>query len=139
MRRLLASFGIVAILSLTAVPFVAAMPVQAATKEELCKGANVGGAACDPGNATADDQQGAREADKALKDRIRTITNTILYIVGALSVVVLIYGGFRYVTSAGNSQNVTAAKETIIYAITGLVVAILAYAIVNFVISRLGG
>lgn len=66
-----------------------------------------------------------------------TIANTALFIIGAVSVLMLIYGGIRYTTSAGNEKNVTAAKSTITYAIVGLVVAVLAYAIVNFVISKL--
>lgn len=73
----------------------------------------------------------------SLVDSFRDITNTVLFLVGAVAVIALIYGGFRYVTSAGNGKNVEAAKETILYAIIGLVVAILAYAIVNFVVGAL--
>jgi ABC-type Fe3+ transport system permease subunit len=47
----------------------------------------------------------------------------------------LIWGGIRYTTSAGNQNSVTAAKNTILYAIIGLVVAVFAYAIVNWVID----
>jgi len=66
-----------------------------------------------------------------------TITNTMLFMVGALSVVMLIFGGLRYVISGGNATTITAAKNTILYAIVGLVVAILAYAAINFVLSTL--
>jgi hypothetical protein len=66
-----------------------------------------------------------------------TITNVALFIIGAISVLMLIYGGIRYTISGGDAKNVTAAKDTILYAVVGLVVAILAYAIVNFVITRL--
>ncbi|QWQ32311.1 hypothetical protein KOY48_00145 [Candidatus Minimicrobia naudis] len=48
----------------------------------------------------------------------------------------LIWGGIRYTTSAGDSNKVTAPKNTVLYAIVGLVVAILAYAIVNMVIDK---
>ena len=58
-------------------------------------------------------------------------------IIGAVSVVMLIIGGIRYTTSQGDSSAVTSAKNTILYAVIGLVVAILAYAIVNFVVDRL--
>lgn len=68
---------------------------------------------------------------------ITKITNILLYIVGALSVVMLIVGGLRYVVSAGNSSSVTAAKNTVLYAIVGLVIAFLAYAAINFVINSL--
>lgn len=67
------------------------------------------------------------------------ITNTILYAVGIISVVMLIWGGIRYITSGGDSKKVTDAKNTILYAIIGLIVSILSYAIVNFVINALGG
>ncbi|MBR3163871.1 hypothetical protein IKF15_01010 [Candidatus Saccharibacteria bacterium] len=67
------------------------------------------------------------------------VTNTILYAVGIISVVMLIFGGFRYIVSGGDSKKVTDAKNTIMYAIIGLVIAILSYAIVNFVISAVGG
>jgi hypothetical protein len=67
------------------------------------------------------------------------ITNTVLYAVGIISVIMLIYGGLRYVVSGGDSKKVTDAKNTIMYAIIGLIIAILAYAIVNFVISAVGG
>ena len=66
---------------------------------------------------------------------ITTITNVLLFIVGALSVIMIIWGGIRYATSGGNSSSVTAAKNTIMYAIIGLIVAFLAFAAVNFVLS----
>lgn len=68
-----------------------------------------------------------------------TIINGMLFVIGFLSVVMLIWGGLRYVVSGGNSNSVTAAKNTILYAIVGLVIAIFAYAIVNFVIGSITG
>jgi len=65
----------------------------------------------------------------------KTITNVLLYIIGAISVIMLIIGGIRYVVSGGDSSAVTSAKNTILYAIVGIVVAILAYALVNFVVG----
>jgi hypothetical protein len=49
----------------------------------------------------------------------------------------LIVGGLRYITSNGDAQGATSAKNTILYAIIGLIVAILAYAIINFVFIKL--
>jgi hypothetical protein len=66
-----------------------------------------------------------------------TIVNVLLFIIGAISVIMLIWGGIRYTTSAGNSANVTAAKNTIMYAIIGLIFAFLAFAIVNWVLVAL--
>ncbi len=68
---------------------------------------------------------------------ISTVTNVLLFIVGALSVIMVIVGGLRYVISGGNSTAVTAAKNTILYAIVGLVIAFLAFAAVNFVLNNL--
>jgi hypothetical protein len=64
-----------------------------------------------------------------------TISNVMLFLVGAVSVIMVVIGGLRYVISGGNSASVGAAKNTILYAIVGLVIALLAYAIVNFVIG----
>lgn len=66
-----------------------------------------------------------------------TITNIMLFIIGAIAVIMLIIGGIRYVVSAGDQNAVTSAKNTILYAIIGIVVAFLAYAAVNFVSSQL--
>ncbi|MBQ6414500.1 hypothetical protein IJI28_02680 [Candidatus Saccharibacteria bacterium] len=67
----------------------------------------------------------------------RQITNTILYIVGIIAVIMLIIGGIKYVLSGGDSKKVTDAKNTVLYAIIGLVIAVFSYAIVNFVITSL--
>lgn len=66
-----------------------------------------------------------------------TITNVLLFLIGAISVIMLIIGGVRYVLSGGDQAAVTSAKNTILYAVIGIIVAILAYAIVNFVITSL--
>lgn len=68
-----------------------------------------------------------------------TIVNTMLFLIGAIAVIMLIYGGFRYVISGGNAASVTAAKNTILYAIVGVIVALLGYAIIEFVLNALEG
>ena len=85
-------------------------------------------------DARGDDQPAELFGDGGI---FKTITNTILYVLGAVSVIMLIYGGIRYTISGGDSAQVTAAKNTIMYAIVGVVVALLAYAIINFVITSL--
>lgn len=74
-----------------------------------------------------------------VSDVFLTITNALLFLIGAVSVVMLVVGGFRYTTSGGDSSVITAAKNTILYSVIGLVVAIAAYAIVNFVIVQFTG
>lgn len=72
-----------------------------------------------------------------LETRAKGITNVLLFVVAAIAVIMIVVGGIRYVVSAGEGSAVKGAKNTILYAVIGLVVAILAYAIVNFVITNL--
>lgn len=91
-----------------------------------------GGANCAHGEGTPTDLFGGDEGGI-----FTTITNILLFIIGAIAVIMLVIGGIRYTTSNGDSNQVTAAKNTIMYAIIGIIVAILAYAVVNFVIGSL--
>lgn len=100
---------------------------------------------CDPNNlsvtsgaecARGTDQQGNLFAPDGL---FRTITNVLLFLVGAVAVIMLIIGGIRYVISGGDQNAVTSAKNTILYAIVGIIVALLAYGIVNFVLTQFAG
>ena len=85
------------------------------------------GSACAKGNGQGDN----------LNDIFKTVANILLFVVGAVAVIMLIIGGLRYVTSNGDQNAVTGAKNTIMYAIIGIVVAFLAFAAVNFVTSQL--
>ena len=67
----------------------------------------------------------------------RKITNTVLFVVGVIAVIMLIIGGIKYVVSGGDSKKVTDAKNTVLYAIIGMVIAVFSYAIVTFVLSAL--
>lgn len=93
--------------------------------EEICPPGDPG---CDP--TGAEDQ---------VFSTIQTVFNTVLIIVGILAVVMIIYGGIRYTTSRGDSKATGEAKNTILWAVIGLAVALLALAIVNFVIGALSG
>lgn len=64
-----------------------------------------------------------------------TIVNVLLFIIGAISVIMLIIGGIRYTISNGDTGAVTSAKNTILYAVVGLIIAFLAFAIVNWVLG----
>lgn len=63
------------------------------------------------------------------------IINTLFIVIGIIAVIIIIIGGLRYVLSAGDQNAVNNAKNTILYAVIGLIIAILAYAIVNFVVG----
>ena len=93
-------------------------------------------AAVDPGKQIT---QGVTDAGGTsgdnLKFNFKDIINVLLYIIGAIAVIMIVVGGLRYVLSGGDSSAVTGAKNTILYAVVGLIVALLAYAIVNFVVT----
>lgn len=106
----------------------AALPVSSAGAINVfggCQGQGGGTAVC----ASKDDQ-----VDSVLK----TVINILLYIIGIVAVIMIIIGGIRYTTSNGDSSSIKSAKDTILYAVIGLVVAIMAWAIVNFVVTSFG-
>lgn len=72
----------------------------------------------------------------SLEDRIKLIVNILLFVLGAIAVIMIVIGGIRYAVSAGDASQAKAAKDTILYSVVGLIVALLAYAIVNFVVSQ---
>ena len=85
--------------------------------------------------ATTSEMKGKSiDGDKGL---IKTVVNVLLWAVGVLSVIMIIFSGFRYITSAGDTSKTKSAQSTLIYSVVGLIVAIMAYAIVNMVINRL--
>ena len=63
----------------------------------------------------------------------------MLYAIGVLSVIMLIFGGLRYVISGGQKEAVTAAKNTILYAVVGLLIAVFAYAFIHFILQFILG
>lgn len=129
--------------------FIAPAPVIAGTiKDSVCKGTNLSfsdaplaqnagesqeafnqrkaTASCSPAGANED----------SLDALIAKIIDIISVIVGIIAVVMIIIGGFKYITSGGDSGKVTSAKNTIIYAIVGLVIVALAQFIVKFVLGQ---
>jgi hypothetical protein len=76
------------------------------------------------------------EGEDQLNDLITNIVNILSLIVGIVAVVMIIVGGFKYITSGGDSGNVSGAKNTILYALVGLVIVALAQFIVRFVLSK---
>lgn len=69
----------------------------------------------------------------------KIIVNVLIFIVGIIAVIMIIVSGIRYTASAGNSSGVAGAKNTLIYSIVGLVIAIFAYAVVNFIVFKATG
>lgn len=109
--------------------------------------AGVGSASLSSGDVMAINvfDQCAENADSAVckaqgtdnaSSMVRVIISTLLIVLGMVSVIVIVIGGIRYATSNGDSSAIKGAKDTILYAVVGLVVAIMSYAIVNFVVNR---
>lgn len=67
---------------------------------------------------------------------VQNIISTLLFAIGVIAVIMIIIGGIRYTLSNGDASQIKSAKDTILYAVIGLIVAMLAYAIVNFVVGR---
>ena len=79
------------------------------------------------------------EAETNVNNLITTVINVFSIVVGIVAVIMIIYGGFRYITSGGDSGNIGNAKNTIIFAIVGLIIVALAQVIVRFVLNRAVG
>ncbi|MBQ3440932.1 hypothetical protein IJG27_01305 [Candidatus Saccharibacteria bacterium] len=79
----------------------------------------------------------AQQTDDALVESITTIINAVIGVLGVVCVIVIIIGGINYMTSSGDAGKVKKAKDTILYGVIGLVVCVLAFAIVNFVIVNI--
>lgn len=126
-RILLITLAFIGIM--TAVVAVAGSPaVLADAKAEVCAG--VGAAAGGSTDCTSD-------SGTSVNRVIAAVVNILSLIVGIIAVIMIIVGGFRYVTSGGDSSSTTTAKNTIIYAIVGLVIVAFAQAIVQFVLKKL--
>ena len=109
-----------------------AQDAQQQINNGLCAGSNLQFTE-DPGQCNV----AATDATSKINNIIHTIVNLLSAIVGVVAVIMIIVGGFRYITSGGNDTSVTSAKNTILYAIIGLVVVALAQIIVRFTLSKL--
>ncbi len=115
---MLLAFGVIA---------MASVPVNAQA-DEICKG--VGYVDNDPNKTECD-----ASADGTVRKVVKLVINVFSWIVGIISVIMIIIGGLKYITSTGESSNINSAKNTILYAIIGLVVVALAQIIVLFVLG----
>lgn len=111
----------VLVASFSFLAFLAPNPVSADAIDEAC--------VASPNSPICQDS-----AD--VNDIIMIVVNVLLFVIGLISVIMIIIGGIMYSTSAGDSGAITKAKNTILYAVIGLVVALLAFAIVNWVVGQ---
>lgn len=125
----------VASLGLLATPLLAPAVVFAqnnntATYKGVCSGTDLTTA----GSGTCTTE--ANQANKKITGLLTTIVNVASILVGVVSVLFIIIGGFKYITSGGESGNMTSAKNTIVYALVGLVIVALAQFLVHFVFGK---
>lgn len=111
-----------------AVPVVAVVPAAAGTtpQDQICSGIGLTGSSCSS-NAGASKLQGV----------VGFVVNLLSWIVGIAAIIMMIIAGIKYVTSGGESSSVASAKNTLIFALIGLVIAALAQVIVHFVLGSI--
>ena len=118
------------------VPFAVPAGVYAATAEPSLTDSLCGGTGL---TLSAGGDCVNADAETTVNDTISLALNIFSAIVGIIAVVMIIVGGVKYITSQGESANITSAKNTILYALVGLVVVALAQVIVRFVLNRFVG
>jgi len=129
------TLGLAALFLMAAPALVLSAPVLAASDVADCvsQGSGLDGnidGQCDPDTSAIDGNDGD------LSSTFRFIINVFSIIVGVVAVIMIIWGGFKYITSGGDSGKVTSAKNTIIYAIIGLIIVALSQFIVQFVLQK---
>lgn len=80
----------------------------------------------------------AKSTTTSKESLITTIVNTLLYIAGIVAFIFVLVGGIKYITSTGDPRRTQTAKDTLLYAIIGLIVTLIAFPIAGFVIHRVG-
>ncbi len=106
------------------VPLATPAAVYAQGKAEICKGVALTGASC------------TGSGGPSVDSTIATVVNILSLIVGVVAVIMIIIGGFKYIISSGDSNNISSAKNTILYALVGLVIVAIAQVIVRFVLNQ---
>jgi len=128
-KKLLLAPAVLALLLVGSATVVATQPAYAndAAKKSACEatGGSWSGGGCNKAQSEA-----------SINNTLDNVINIFSVIVGIVAVVMIIVGGFKYITSSGDSSKVSSAKNTILYAIIGLVVVALAQIIVRFVLSN---
>lgn len=127
----LKSFFVAGVLLLAVLPLVTSQPVFA----DCISDPTSAGCPCALNSSSAACQDLSKP--DGLSNTLKNATNTVLFIAGALAVIMIIYGAIRFMTAHGNEKQVESARLIVTYSVIGLIIAILAYALVNFVLSNL--
>lgn len=125
-RTVLLALSLVSLFVMALAPALEPSVAYAADpKDVICDGIQgAGGGSCGSGGTT-------------LTNVIENVINIFSIIIGVVAVIMIMVAGFKYVTAAGDSGNITSAKHTLIYAIVGLIIVALAQFIVMFVLDNI--
>jgi len=114
----------------------ALLPLQAlATASQAPAGANT--AQCQGLNAVAGPTECSSSSAPTLSGKVGNVIDTLFLVAGAVAVIIIILSGIRYITSTGDATRIKSAKDSLLYAVIGLVVVIIARMIVGFVIGQI--
>ena len=127
MKRLLTFLMLILAVVLSGVTVTKSAVVFADAKADVCEGVGIA-----TGGSTDCKPQGGTSIESAVKAAI----NILSLMVGIVSVIMIIIGGFKYIISSGDAGNITSAKNTILYALIGLVIVALSQVIVRFVLTK---
>ncbi len=127
----LKSFFAAVVLLLTVLPLATSQPAFA----DCISDPTSAGCPCALNSSSAACQDLSKS--DGLSNTLKNATNTVLFIAGALAVIMIIYGAIRFMTAHGNEKQVESARLIVTYSVIGLIIALLAYALVNFVLSNL--
>ncbi len=99
----------------------------AAARDEVCRGiaASSSGGVCDNGSRLT------------INDVLKGVVNLLSAVAGIIAVIMLIVSGFKYITSEGDSGKINSAKQTLTYALIGVVVVALSQSLVRFVLNKI--
>lgn len=134
LRKIKKQLSIVIASVFLALSLGAGLATAAAPQESTCQGANLAFPTTghSPGNVCSTFT--TQESD--INTLISAVINIFSIVVGIIAVIMIVFGGFRYITSGGDSTKVTSARNTILYAIIGLIIVALAQFIVKFVLKK---
>lgn len=124
MKKLLITFSIILGL-FSATPALVPAVALADAKDDACAGVALTGGSC-----------GTNAGTGGVGLVVRRVVNILSFVVGIAAVIMIIIGGMKYILSAGDSNSINSAKNTILYAIIGLVIVAFAQIIVRFVINQ---
>lgn len=123
----------VTVFSLATMLGMLAMPLadQALASQKI----NCGNSSCADSGASRTKGSGQSNNLAGSGGILRTVTNVLLFLAGSIAVIMIVVGGIKYVVSNGDSNAVQSAKNTIMYSVVGLIITIVAYALVQFVLQ----